>query len=47
MRAVGSADIVIEAVFEDMQVKKDVFTRLDEVCSSWRDPRDQHLDTRH
>lgn len=32
--AVGSADIVIEAVFEDMQVKRDVFTRLDEVCAS-------------
>jgi 3-hydroxyacyl-CoA dehydrogenase len=31
--AVGGADIVIEAVFEDMQVKKDVFTRLDEVCA--------------
>jgi 3-hydroxyacyl-CoA dehydrogenase len=30
--AVGGADIVIEAVFEDMQVKKDVFTRLDQVC---------------
>jgi 3-hydroxyacyl-CoA dehydrogenase len=31
--AVGGADIVIEAVFEDMQVKKDVFTRLDAVCA--------------
>jgi len=31
--AVGGTDIVIEAVFEDMQVKKDVFTRLDEVCA--------------
>jgi 3-hydroxyacyl-CoA dehydrogenase len=30
--AIGGADIVIEAVFEDMQVKKDVFTRLDAVC---------------
>jgi 3-hydroxyacyl-CoA dehydrogenase len=30
--AVAGADIVIEAVFEDMGVKKDVFTRLDEVC---------------
>ena len=26
------ADIVIEAVFEDMNVKKDVFARLDKVC---------------
>ena len=32
--AVGGADLVIEAVFEDMQVKKDVFTRLDRVCAS-------------
>jgi 3-hydroxyacyl-CoA dehydrogenase len=32
--AVGGADLVIEAVFEDMQVKKDVFTRLDKVCAS-------------
>jgi 3-hydroxyacyl-CoA dehydrogenase len=30
--AVGGADIAIEAVFEDMQVKKAVFTRLDKVC---------------
>jgi 3-hydroxyacyl-CoA dehydrogenase len=30
--ALGCADIVIEAVFEDMKVKKDVFTRLDAVC---------------
>lgn len=27
--ALGTADLVIEAVFEDMAVKKDVFTRLD------------------
>jgi 3-hydroxyacyl-CoA dehydrogenase len=31
--ALGGADIVIEAVFEDMKVKKDVFTRLDAVCA--------------
>ncbi|MBQ4827210.1 enoyl-CoA hydratase/isomerase family protein [Leisingera sp. HS039] len=28
----AQADLVIEAVFESMDVKKDVFTRLDEVC---------------
>ncbi|WP_425044567.1 FAD-dependent oxidoreductase [Primorskyibacter sp. S87] len=28
----ASADLVIEAVFEDMEVKKQVFARLDEVC---------------
>jgi 3-hydroxyacyl-CoA dehydrogenase len=30
--AVSAADMVIEAVFEDMKVKKEVFTRLDAVC---------------
>ena len=30
--ALRSADLVIEAVFEDMEVKKQVFTRLDAVC---------------
>ncbi len=28
----ADADLVIEAVFENMAVKKDVFTKLDEVC---------------
>lgn len=27
-------DLIIEAVFEDMDVKKDLFTRLDELCES-------------
>jgi 3-hydroxyacyl-CoA dehydrogenase len=31
--ALAGADIVIEAVFEDMKVKQDVFTRLDAVCN--------------
>ena len=30
--AVADADLVIEAVFEDKQVKHDLFGRLDEVC---------------
>ena len=30
--ALANTDLVIEAVFEDMKVKKDVFTRLDSVC---------------
>lgn len=30
--ALGSADLVIEAVYEDMGVKQDVFTRLDSVA---------------
>ena len=29
---VAGADLVIEAVFENMEIKKDVFTNLDEVC---------------
>jgi len=29
---VAEADIVIEAVFEDMKLKKDIFTRLDALC---------------
>jgi 3-hydroxyacyl-CoA dehydrogenase len=31
--ALGEADLVIEAVFEDMDVKHQVFAKLDEVCS--------------
>jgi len=31
--AVGSADIVIEAVFEDLKVKQEVFGRLDQVAA--------------
>jgi 3-hydroxyacyl-CoA dehydrogenase len=31
--ALAQADIVIEAVFEDMKVKTDVFTRLDSICA--------------
>jgi 3-hydroxyacyl-CoA dehydrogenase len=30
--ALAKADLVIEAVFESMEVKKDVFTRLDAIC---------------
>lgn len=30
--ALGFADVVIEAAFEDMKVKKDVFGQLDQVC---------------
>ena len=31
--ALADTDLVIEAVFEDMKVKKEVFTRLDAVCA--------------
>src|SRR5206468_8452983 len=29
---VGDADIVIEAVFEEMPIKKEVFAKLDRIC---------------
>jgi len=32
-RALGDADIVIEAVFEDLKVKQEVFARLDQVAA--------------
>jgi len=32
--AVGDADIVIEAVFENMDLKKEIFTALDELCDA-------------
>jgi len=32
LKEVSDADIVVEAVFEDKKVKKDLFKKLDEVC---------------
>lgn len=32
MGTLASADLVIEAVFESMDVKKDIFTKLDSIC---------------
>jgi 3-hydroxyacyl-CoA dehydrogenase len=32
MAAIGQADIVIEAVFEEMSVKKEIFRKLDAIC---------------
>ena len=32
LKDVADADIVIEAVFEDMQVKSDLFMQLDDIC---------------
>ena len=32
--AIADADIVIEAVFEEMAVKKDVFAKLDKICKA-------------
>ena len=44
--ALGDADIVIEAVFETMEVKRTVFATLDRVDEAGRDTRHQHLDAR-
>ena len=41
---IASADLVIEAVFEDMQVKKQVFETLDQIGQTGRDSGIQHLD---
>jgi len=32
LRALGGCDIVVEAVFEDMALKNDIFSKLDELC---------------
>ena len=40
------ADLVIEAVFEDMAVKEEVFTQARRGREARRDPRHQHLDAR-
>src|SRR5207247_5964233 len=32
--AIADADIVIEAIFEEMAVKKDVFAKLDKICKA-------------
>ena len=40
----GDADIIVEAVFEDMDLKKKVFAESGQGRPAGRDPRDQHLD---
>ncbi|MCY4304435.1 MAG: 3-hydroxyacyl-CoA dehydrogenase NAD-binding domain-containing protein [Aestuariivita sp.] len=34
LSALSNADLIIEAVFEDLQIKKDVFIKLDKVCKN-------------
>ena len=41
------ADLVIEAVFENLAVKHEVFARLGALCRAGRGARDQYLDARH
>ncbi len=43
----ADCDLVIEAVFEHMDVKKDVFRKLDAIVQAGRDPRHQHLGAQH
>ena len=45
--AIGDCDAVIEAVFEQMPVKKEVFARLDEVMKPGALLYHQHLGARH
>jgi 3-hydroxyacyl-CoA dehydrogenase len=39
----AECDLIIEAVFENMDVKKDIFGKLDKIGKPGRDPRLQHL----
>ena len=43
LTAVADADIIVEAVFEDMGVKHEVFSALDRAGETGRGARDQHL----
>ena len=42
-KAVADADLVIEAVFEDKQVKSDLFKKLDQLCDSENHSGHQHI----
>ncbi|MCK7514428.1 MAG: 3-hydroxyacyl-CoA dehydrogenase NAD-binding domain-containing protein [Desulfobacterales bacterium] len=43
-KALADADIVIEAVFEDKQVKADLFKKLDQICAPDTILATQHLE---
>ena len=43
----ADADVVVEAVFENMDVKKEVFAKLDGVVKPEAHPRDEYVDARH
>ena len=47
LAALADCDLVIEAVFEDMAIKKEIFAKLDAHRQARRDPRLQHLLSRH
>ena len=42
----AEADMVVEAVFEDMELKQSVFADLDTICRARRHPGLQHLGPR-
>ena len=42
LSALADCDLIIEAVFEDMAIKKEIFARLDADRQTRRDPRLQH-----
>ena len=44
--ALAIADLVIEAVFEKMSVKQEVFARLGQICEAWCGARHEHVDAR-
>ena len=46
LAAVKEADIVIEAVFEEMAIKKELFGKLDKLAKPGADARHQHLEPR-
>ena len=41
------ADIVVEAVFEGMALKKQVFGELDKICKTRRRAGQQHVNAEH
>ena len=43
----GKVDMVVEAVFEGMALKKEVFGQLDRMCRPGRNPGEQHINTQH
>ena len=43
LQKLADCDLVIEAVFENMDIKKDVFRKLDSIVKPGRDPRYQHI----
>ena len=43
----GEADIIVEAVFEGMALKKQIFAEMDKISQAGRDPGVQHFHARY